>query len=84
MYVVRRDILRRIAIVDDMQQLEVVGSTVVALGQAVAMVVVELTFVYTTQKKTNYLICSNKIHPHMMFKQYKRMAMKQITHDCML
>ncbi|KAH3777791.1 hypothetical protein DPMN_179244 [Dreissena polymorpha] len=79
MYVVKRDILRRLATVEDVQQLEVVGSTVVALGQAVAMVVVVLTFVFTSQKKTNYLICSNKIHQHMMFTQYKTMAMKRIT-----
>ncbi|KAH3858977.1 hypothetical protein DPMN_101623 [Dreissena polymorpha] len=79
MYVVKRDILRRLAIVEDVQQLEVVGSTVVALGQAVAMVVVVLTFVFTSQKKTNYLICLNKIHQHMMFTQYKTMAMKRIT-----
>ncbi|KAH3752104.1 hypothetical protein DPMN_186714 [Dreissena polymorpha] len=79
MYVVQRDILRRQGIVEDVQQIEVVGSTVVVLGQAVAMVVVELMFVFTTQKKTNYLICSNKTHPHMMFTQYKTMAMKRIT-----
>ncbi|KAH3820843.1 hypothetical protein DPMN_122592 [Dreissena polymorpha] len=79
MCVVKRDILRRLASVEDVQQLEVVGSTVVALGQAVAMVVVELTFVFITQKKTNYLICSNKIHPHMMFTQYETMAMRRIT-----
>ncbi|KAH3862688.1 hypothetical protein DPMN_025661 [Dreissena polymorpha] len=79
MCVVKSDILRRQGIVEDVQQLEVVGSTVVALGQAVAMVVVALMFVFTTQKKTNYLICSNKIHPYMMFTQCKTTAMKRIT-----
>ncbi|KAH3849657.1 hypothetical protein DPMN_092060 [Dreissena polymorpha] len=77
MYVVKRDILRRQDIVEDVQQLKVVGSTVLAVGQALAMVVVELTFVFSTQRKTNYLICSNKIHPHMMFTQYNTMAMNE-------
>ncbi|KAH3849566.1 hypothetical protein DPMN_091969 [Dreissena polymorpha] len=77
MYVVKRDILRRQDIVEDVQQLKVVGSTVLAVGQALAMVVVELTFVFSTQRKTNYLICSNKIHQHMMFTQYNTMAMNE-------
>ncbi|KAH3746459.1 hypothetical protein DPMN_180867 [Dreissena polymorpha] len=49
MYVVKSVILRRQDIVEDVQQLEVVGSTVVVLGQAVAMVLVELTFVHYTE-----------------------------------
>ncbi|KAH3815525.1 hypothetical protein DPMN_144052 [Dreissena polymorpha] len=69
------DIFRRQNIVEDVKQHKVVDSTLVALGKVMAVVVVVLTFVFTTQPKTNYLIFSNKIHPLMRFTQYTTMAM---------
>ncbi|KAH3846185.1 hypothetical protein DPMN_088483 [Dreissena polymorpha] len=67
MHVVKRDIFRRLAIVEDVQQLKVVGSTVVAQGQAVAMVVVVLTFVYFAEEDEFYDMFEQNTSTHDVY-----------------
>ncbi|KAH3885384.1 hypothetical protein DPMN_009377 [Dreissena polymorpha] len=80
MYVLTRYILRRQYIEADVQQLEVVDSFALVLGQAVAMIVVKLTFDVVHHAEGDELsdMFEHKSSTHDVYTG-KTMAMKRDT-----